>query len=533
MKVLLRSYDLHDPGGSTGRVTALDAAFRAAGHDVWATADAHRQEEIRAWRPDVIVAHQWATHEANGWAIELRCPFVMLVHGPGQYQAFMPVCDVVVFDDASLLEDAAASLGSDCTCVWTDAAAIVEVIVAATAAGRRPPTLSLCMTVCNEARTLEAAVASVADVVDEIVIGVDARSTDETSTIARRLATRCFEYEESSPPDFPRMRNRAMEQVTTDWAVVLDGHEWIEGADRIRQALATTAWSVEVLTLYEPDEQRVPGLSFVFPRIHRRHVRFAGAAAHEEVSTPQRHRVTRRDIKVWHERKPGSAAAQRSAEKSGAELDVLRAAWVERGDRRALFYLANGLRESGRFADAIAAYDEYLRAPNFAEEAWQALLFLGRCHAALGAHQLARRVFERAINLSPERAEASVGLGYSLLNDGQASQAAAWFRMAAALPEPDDCRLFVEVPVYRWGAWHGLALALDRVGDAAGALAAERRARAGGAGPWADVNIGMWAAQAAAPEAPSPPPQLRAPARREPTRAIANREPATTEELVP
>jgi hypothetical protein len=64
--------------------------------------------------------------------------------------------------------------------------------------------------------------------------------------------------------------------------------------------------------------------------------------------------------------------------------------------------------------------------------------------------------------------------------------------MAAALPEPVDCRLFVEVPVYRWGAWHGLALALHALGDRQGALTAERRAKRGGAGAWADQNISAW-----------------------------------------
>ena len=44
------------------------------------------------------------------------------------------------------------------------------------AAGRRRPTLTLCMTVANEAQTLEQAIRSVATVVDDIVIGVDAKS---------------------------------------------------------------------------------------------------------------------------------------------------------------------------------------------------------------------------------------------------------------------------------------------------------------------------------------------------------------------
>jgi glycosyltransferase involved in cell wall biosynthesis len=348
------------------------------------------------------------------------------------------------------------------------------------------------MTVANEADTLEQAVRSVADHVDEIVIGVDSRSSDATRSIADRLATRTFEYTETSPPDFPRMRNRALDLVQTDWALVLDGHEWIDHAELIPAALETTAWSIEIRTLYEPDERRIPGLSFPFPRIHRRHIRFGGAAAHEEVTTPLDRRVSCLDVMVWHERRPGAAAAARSAEKAGAELDVLRVAWMTRRDARALFYLANGLREAARYDEAIEAYDTYLGVSTYPEEAWQARLYLARCHAARHAWRAAQDTYERAVVLAPERAEGAVGLGYALLAQGDARRAAAWFRMAASLPEPRDCRLFVEVPVYRWGAWHGLALALDRLGDPAAAADAELRALERGAGPWADENVAMW-----------------------------------------
>lgn len=488
MRVLCRSYDLAEPAGSGARMRALAEALVAHGDQVLVTAEAIDLPAVREWQPEVIVAHQWATREGAAWATALRRPFVLLVHGPGQYEPFMPQCDLVLFDRADLLELARPSLGRTPAHVLqagepADTAAIREALLALAAAGRRPPTLTLCMTVANEGRTLDQAIDSVAPVVDEIVIGVDARSTDDTLAIARRHATRWFVFDESRPPDFRRMRNRAMALVETDWVLVLDGHEWIEHADRIRDALETDAWSIEIQTLYEPDERRVPGLSFPFPRIHRRHVRFAGAPAHEEVDTPMDRRVLHADIHVWHERKPGAAAMTRQIDKSGEELDALRSVWNEQGDRRALFYLANGLRESQRYDEAVAAYETYLERPNFAEEAWQARLYLARSHAGRCDWPAARRVFEAAVTDAPERAEGIVGLGHVLLAAGEAARAAAWFRMAAALPQPTHCRLFVEVPIYRWGAWHGLSLALRALGDSAGATEAEARAVAGGRAP--------------------------------------------------
>ena len=497
MRVLIRSYDLDDDHGSGAALSAIARALEAEHDTVWATSAAQTLDEVRAWHPDLIVAQQWATAEANAWAVTLRAPFVMLVHGPRQFEQFMPLCDLVAFSGDRERASAAAAVGRTPTTILPSSALddrrrFRAELLSLVSAGRRRPTLTLCMTVANEAQTLDKAIDSVAGVVDAIVIGVDQRSQDGTAAIARRRATTYFEYEESSPPDFRRMRNRTLDLVDTDWAIVVDGHEWIEGAALIPAALATAAWSIEIQTLFEPDENRVPGLAFPFPRIHRRHVRCVGTGAHEEVSTPHDRRDARMDIHVWHERKPGVAAEERAREKSGGELDVLRDAWTTRGDRRALFYLANGLKDAGRHDDAIAAYEKYLEAPNFEDEGWQAQLYLARCRAARREWAAARDSFGQAILAAPQRAEAIVGLAYVLLAEGRARTASAWFRMAASLPQPTDCRMFVEVPVYRWGAWHGLALALDRLGDYRGAADAEIRARAGGAGAWATDNINLW-----------------------------------------
>jgi glycosyltransferase involved in cell wall biosynthesis len=509
MRILCRAYDLDDTGGSGATFRAIVRYLRQRGEDVWATDEPHDVHEVRGWRPDVILGQQWATDEASAWATALRVPFVMVVHGRNQYERFMPQCDLVVFNTHLQHDFARAAIGRTPAMVLhaptprrsaeSGLDALRARLQSMAVEGRRRPTLTLCMTVANEGQTLEQAIRSVEPVVDEVVIGVDAKSDDVTGAIAKRCATRTFVFAESSPPDFPRMRNRAMDLVETDWAIVLDGHEWIEHADRIPDALETTAWSIEIETLYEPDENRIPGLAFPFPRIHRRHVRFSGAAAHEEVTTPHERRESHLEIKVWHERKPGAAARSRSLEKAGAELMRLREAWQRSGDRRALFYLANGLRESGRFDEAIAAYEEYLQSPNFRDEGWQAGLYLARCHAEKADWAAARRRFEDALIACPERAEAVFGLGHVCLAAGDARQAAAWFRMATGIPQPGGCRMFVEVPVYRWGAWHGLALALHRQGDYGGAAAAEMRAIEGGAGPWAADNVAWWRARATQP----------------------------------
>jgi tetratricopeptide (TPR) repeat protein len=454
----------------------------------------------------LIIAQGEATEEANRQATCLGLPLVVLVQDPAEYERYHPQCDLVLFTSEAHRARAKPALGRTPSGLLppphlgSEIDALLDEVAALAARGRRPATLTLCMTVRNEAPSLPAAISSVRSIVDDMVIGVDERSEDDTLEIAERSGARVFRFCEPSPADFPRMRNRALDLVETDWAIVLDGHEWLENPESIRAALETTAWSIETQLLFEPNENGIPLVSYLFPKIHRRHVRFVGPSIHEEVSTPLDRRVTRRDIKIWHERPPGRASEARARERVGGELEALRAAWQQEGNRRALFYLANGLRDAGRYDEAITAYGEYLRAPAWEEEGWHAQLSLARCYASLSRWDEARDAFERAVLAWPERAEPIVGLGYVLLEMNEARAAAAWFRMATSLPEPQHARLFVEVPAYRWVPWHGLALTLARLGDLPGAIDAEREALERGAGDWAHQNIDAWLAA----ESPDP-----------------------------
>ena len=121
MRILCRAYDLDAAEGCGAELRAIADHLRAAGDDVWAASDIRDVAAIAAWRPELIVAHQWATGEASGWAATLRVPFVMLVHGPGQYEHFMPPCDLVVFATRELYDLARPALGRTPAAVWRPA----------------------------------------------------------------------------------------------------------------------------------------------------------------------------------------------------------------------------------------------------------------------------------------------------------------------------------------------------------------------------------------------------------------------------
>lgn len=82
--------------------------------------------------------------------------------------------------------------------------------------------LSLAMLVRDEAAQIEAALASVAGFVDEMVV-LDTGSSDDTVAIARRCGATVHSM--PWPGDFAPARNRCLELVRGDWVLVLDADE--------------------------------------------------------------------------------------------------------------------------------------------------------------------------------------------------------------------------------------------------------------------------------------------------------------------
>jgi glycosyltransferase involved in cell wall biosynthesis len=82
--------------------------------------------------------------------------------------------------------------------------------------------LSLCMIVKNEESTLPKCLASVKNVVDEMVV-LDTGSTDNTPYIAQKFGAQVHHFQWCN--DFSAARNEALKYVTGDWVLVLDADE--------------------------------------------------------------------------------------------------------------------------------------------------------------------------------------------------------------------------------------------------------------------------------------------------------------------
>lgn len=128
--------------------------------------------------------------------------------------------------------------------------------------------LSLCMIVKNEELTLPRCLASVRDVVDEMVI-LDTGSTDRTIALGREWGAQV--YQTTWQNDFAAARNQALQYVQGEWVLVLDGDEVLlpEVIPTLKQLIQRDALLVVNLLRQELGASQTP-YSLV-SRLFRRH----------------------------------------------------------------------------------------------------------------------------------------------------------------------------------------------------------------------------------------------------------------------
>jgi glycosyltransferase involved in cell wall biosynthesis len=84
-------------------------------------------------------------------------------------------------------------------------------------------TIAAAMIVRDGGDTLDRCLASICDYVDEIVIGIDDRTADDTEAIAKRYGAITFPF--TWIDDFSYARNLVAERVTSDWILVVDADD--------------------------------------------------------------------------------------------------------------------------------------------------------------------------------------------------------------------------------------------------------------------------------------------------------------------
>ncbi|MFE4570442.1 tetratricopeptide repeat-containing glycosyltransferase family 2 protein [Paenibacillus chitinolyticus] len=322
------------------------------------------------------------------------------------------------------------------------------------------PTISLCMIVKNEEDHIGRCLASVADLVDEIII-VDTGSTDRTVPIVREYTDRVHHFRWID--DFAAARNYSFSLAEKEYILWLDADDVFEEPDRIKLAslIKTLEPSVDAVNMVYNlafDEFGQVSASIRRNRLVKRSCGFLWhGPVHEYLEVGGNVRTT--DIAVTH---------RALHHDSGRNLRIYenRLARGETFSPRDLFYFANELKDHRMYNRAIHYYEEFLGTGNgWIEDNISACGRLADCFHALGDEKRELDSVFRSFLYASPRAEFCCRLGYVFLRKKEYRTAAYWYEAALQAGKHTDSWALTHVACSTWLPHLQLCVCYDRLGE--------------------------------------------------------------------
>lgn len=329
-------------------------------------------------------------------------------------------------------------------------------------------TISLCMIVRNEEKTLERCLRSVEGIPDEIVI-VDTGSGDGTKAVAESFAARVFDFEWID--DFAAARNYSFAQATMDYIFWLDADDVLLPEDRgklleLKHTVSPTVDVVSMMYHYSFDDSNNLTQSARRFRLVKRSKNFSWVGlVHEDLVGHEDFQYFDSDIAVTHQ-KIDRGPSRRNLmmyEKHLRDGRTLRAT--------DLFQYAHELEViDGDFEKAIAYYLKFLEREEVKANLNMtvvALHRLARCYYLTGHADKEWECTLKSLELDVPRPEFSCRFGERFLQRGQFRQAIFWFELALEDPagKIGDEKIVQNYPFKTWVPHKQLGLCYYRVGD--------------------------------------------------------------------
>ena len=333
------------------------------------------------------------------------------------------------------------------------------------------PKICLSMIVKNEERVIRRCLESVLPYIDAWAI-VDTGSTDRTMEIIREVMADVdgVLLEREWVDNFGVSRTQALEAARSsgcDYALVQDaddvfsapeGFVWPEDmgdGGMLPHFLGEMEyWRTQLLKLERAWEYR--GVVHEYPVIPGEHERLV--------------RVVGPSVTITRE---GARSTFSVEEKYGHDAKLLRQALEENpGDTRSAFYLAQSLRDAGRYEEAQVAYRRRARMGGFAEEVWVSMFQVALIEQHLDRldWELVAELFVQAYEFRPSRVEPLLSLAEGYRRRGKHAKAFIYSTAAVTTPDCNDL-LFVDRTAATWRKFDELSMAAHGLGYGDVALA--------------------------------------------------------------
>ncbi len=319
--------------------------------------------------------------------------------------------------------------------------------------------ISVCLIARDEELVIERVLHCAKAFADEIIV-VDTGSADKTKAIAERNGCRAYDFEWCD--DFSRARNYAFSKARYDYMMWLDADDYVspENAAKINEIKGrdnpADVYFMKYATAF--DGRNRPTFCFMRERLVRNDPAYHFSDPIHEAITPSG-RVEYTDIVIEHRKiKPSDPRRNLRI------FEKLRAANTPFSPRMQ-FYYANELYYNDLFAQAIAAYDEFLlQRGSFVENRIQACLNRAKCYYKLNAPEHAIESLFLSFAHDSPRSEVLCELSLYLINAGRYREALYWLKLAVQPPNINS-GAFVLPECYDFIPYYNSAICYHRLGD--------------------------------------------------------------------
>ena len=317
------------------------------------------------------------------------------------------------------------------------------------------PTICLGMMVKHEAQTIKRTIEHCLPFVDHVLVSVDSESEDGTREIVMKIAdtvTRhVFTTKKHPHGSFAESRmvvHRKAQELGYDWLLQMDGHEYLTCKDGLTlKKLIQTHPENDLFSV----SLMMDGVIVRQPRLYKLNsgIRYSGDI--HNFLTGFKNEYYCQSIEIIHDRsdQPKEHVEERSKQRAMMSDKILNER-IEKNpkDSRAMFYLAQSYKETGRYEEAIEILKKYLEVSTFIEERWNAYQYMNQCFRALGDTEGATKIIEKGL-IEQNRAEGHVILGNEAYDRKEYSQALEHFKNATQCSMPANL-VFCNRDHYTW-----------------------------------------------------------------------------------
>lgn len=319
----------------------------------------------------------------------------------------------------------------------------------------RPPRapVAVALIVKDGARTLPTCLKSLRPYVEQIVVGIDERTTDKTKKVAQKHGGddifsvkvsdwhECPQHGRVLAQHFGNARNEAFRHLdpALPFWLWIDADDWLQGGEYLAAVCAaipegavgcwlpyryaTINGYAQTTTLFDRERILRSGVGWRWDyRVHEVVVPL--------VDHPRWHLDQR--VQVVHQEGVHKSEASTTRNQLLLEID-----WEEQPDnQRTAFYLANGFFASNQFERAAAWYETTTEIGTNPWEVWQSFCYLSMALRRLGDVDGAARAAFAAIDGQPDYREGYYRLAECYLAAGEWTKAIHWAELGTTKGDP-------------------------------------------------------------------------------------------------